>query len=211
MPQTPHSLKITPFSPPIPLTPLTTKNQGNFPNNKKTFLTKLDKSKKGDIDQRALPLLNAINQLPNYYTTSSCSGRVYLWTGSGKKNETQWLKVSHDLIDDSFFTLSQPTPNLVWLRFEPFILHICCKDLKSANYLLNEAHLLYKKSSLLSISKKIILEIRSSELIEMPLYDNHHLLFDQEFSYLTQLINQRMVNMWQRMDKFEEMIQKLKP
>lgn len=182
----------------------------NFPNNKKTFLSKFDKSKKGDIDTKAIPLINTINQLPNYYTTSSCSGRVYLWTGSGKKNETIWVNMSHDIINESFLILPKPYSSLVWLRFEPFIMHICCKDLESANSLLQEVHKLYKKSSILSISNKIILEIRSSESIEMPLYDNNQLLFPQtHHSFLINLINQKMNDMWDKMEQLKMMIKKI--
>lgn len=182
----------------------------NFANNKKTFLAKIDKSKKGDIDKRAIPLITTINQLPNYYTTSSCSGRVYLWTGSGKKNETIWINMSHDLIDESFLTPSKPHNGLIWLRFEPFIMHICCQDLESANSLLQEVHKLYKKSSILSISNKIIIEIRSSELIEMPLLDNNEPLFPTEkYPLLINMINTKMDLMWEKMEKLRIMIEKL--
>jgi tRNA wybutosine-synthesizing protein 3 len=182
----------------------------NFPNNKKTFLSKLDKSKKGDIDQRALPLITTINQRENYYTTSSCSGRVYLWTGSGKKNETLWINMSHDLIDESFLTPSKPHNSLIWLRFEPFIMHICCKDIESANHLLQEVHKFYKKSSILSIANKIILEIRSSESIEMPLYENNQLLFPKtHHTFLINMINQKMNEMWNKMEKLRVMIEKI--
>ncbi len=116
--------------------------------------------------------------------------------------------MSHNLIDESFLTPAKPHLSLIWLRFEPFIMHICCKDIESANFLLNNAQSLYKKSSLLSISNKIIIEIRSSEFIEMPLYDNNELLFSKDFSFLKELINKRMEQMWKRMEKLEEMIQK---
>ena len=49
-----------------------------FDNEKKTYLPKADKSKKGDLDTKIIPLLNKFNSLPDYYTTSSCSGRVYI-------------------------------------------------------------------------------------------------------------------------------------
>ena len=180
----------------------------NFVNDKKTFLAKLDKSKKGDLDERIISLINLINQKPNYYTTSSCSGRVYLWTGSGKKNETNWLRVSHDLIDEQFLQ-SANTPNLIWLRFEPFIMHICCKDLDTANEFLEQARKIHKKSCLLSISNKIILEIRGSEFIEMPLYENNQLLLNKDLTWLKALINKKMQQMWQTTNKFQEMINKI--
>src|SRR3989338_7510974 len=104
----------------------------SFENEKKNFLTKLDKSKKGSVDDKIRPLLEIINAHPCYYTTSSCSGRVYLWRGSGKKNETEWIKMSHNPITEDFLT-PPPSKGVVWLRLEPVIIHVCAKDLESAN------------------------------------------------------------------------------
>jgi len=177
----------------------------NFPNNKKTYLAKSDKSKKGDIDIKIIPLLETINALPDYYTTSSCSGRVYLWKGTGKKSETQWLKVSHDLIEEDFFELIDDK-GLVWLRLEAVILHIACKDLKAAHTLLEKARKFYKKSCILSASSKIIVEIRGSEFMEMPLYRDGELLFSGDFSWLKEIINQKLEKMWKDMEKFKKTV-----
>ena len=178
-----------------------------FSNEKKTFLEKLDKSKKGEIDEKIIPLLNMLNQNNDYYTTSSCSGRVYLWRGSGKKNETQWLRVSHDLITPDFLKITKtvPIPNLnesglIWLRVEPLILHIACKDLESANKLLAVIRKLYKKSCLLSVSSKIIVEIRGSEFLEMPLYQNGELLFNNKIDLL-KLVNHKLAISFKGLEK----------
>ena len=176
-----------------------------FLNDKKTFLAKLDKSKKGDIDERILPLIKIINSKPNYYTTSSCSGRVYFWRGSGKKNENEWINVHHELIDASFFELEDKS-GLIWLRLEPMILHIACKDLDSANLLLEKIRILYKKSCILSASHKIIIEIRGSEMIEMPFYENGKLLFNGERDWLIGLINEKMSKIWKGIEKLEKEI-----
>ena len=184
----------------------------NFQNEKKTFLAKLDKSKKGEIDEKIIPLLNMLNQNNDYYTTSSCSGRVYLWRGSGKKNETQWLRVSHDFITPDFLKLTRtaPIPNindsgLIWLRVEPLILHIACKDLESANKLLAVIRKLYKKSCLLSVSSKIIVEIRGSEFLEMPLYQNGELLFNDKID-LTQLVNKKFTLIFNKIKKLNTLL-----
>lgn len=176
----------------------------NFLNNKKTFLSKLDKSKKGDLDEKIISLIEAINQKQNYYTTSSCSGRVYLWCGSGKKNETQWLKVSHDLTKEDFYQTKES--GLIWLRLEDFILHVCCDNLESANRFLNLARKLYKKSSILTISSKIIVEVRGSEFLEMPLYLDGQELFSGDFKWLTNLINIKMKRIWKKELEFEKSI-----
>lgn len=161
-----------------------------FQNRKKTYLTKLDKSKKGKTDEKIIPLIKLINSKDDYFTTSSCSGRIVLWKGSGKKDETEWLKVSHNLIDDNFFKDIKET-GLTWLRLEPFILHVCCKDLDSANNLLNQSQQFFKKSSILSISNKIIVEIKGSEFLEIPLMKDNKLLIRQE-TLLTELLNQKL-------------------
>lgn len=73
-----------------------------------------DKSPKGFIDAPILDLMHVINSHPDYYTTSSCSGRVAMYCEGLEKDveptETdpnaiekttkggQWLYVSHDPI-----------------------------------------------------------------------------------------------------------------
>jgi len=171
-----------------------------FANDKKTFLAKLDKSKKGEVDERIVGLLELINAKDNYYTTSSCSGRVYFWQGSGKKNETEWLKVSHDLISMDFLLVE--SKGIVWLRLEPLILHVCCQDLESANHLLDLARKLYKKSCLLSISNKIIVEIRGSEFLEMPWSLDGQVMFNGDLGWLRQLVNERMQKIWKKTEMF---------
>lgn len=175
----------------------------NFSNNKKTFLAKLDQSKKGSIDKKIIPLIKTINKKEDYYTTSSCSGRVYFWKGSGKKNETEWLKVSHDLIKKDFFELENKD-GLIWLRLEGFIIHICCKDLDAAKKLLKQSQQLYKKSGILSIANKIIVEIRSGEILEMPFYENEKLLYSGDLVWLRKHINSKLKNVWKNVDKFKQ-------
>ncbi len=176
-----------------------------FDNEKKTYLTKIDQSRKGEIDQKILPLLEKINAFLDYYTTSSCSGRVYLWRGSGKKNETEWLKVSHDLIAENFFDKKfldkDFSDNIIWLRLEGMILHAACRDILAANKLLDLAHQIYKKSCILSASNKIIVEIRGSEFLEMPFYQEGKLLFSGEMWWLVELINQKMKKIWSGTEK----------
>ena len=43
---------------------------------KEQSLTKSDLSRKGSVDKDAADVVNYINGLDNYFTTSSCSGRV---------------------------------------------------------------------------------------------------------------------------------------
>ncbi len=178
-----------------------------FDNEKKTFFQKYDKSKKGDIDEKIKPLLDVINANPDRYSTSSCSGRAYLWIGSGKKNETTWIRVSHEAIDESFLNFNEPeirsfSKGVVWLRFEGMILHVACRDLEVANEFLERVRRRYKKSCLLSIQNKIMVEVRGSEFLEMPLYIGGKLVFCGDKEWLVELINKKLEKNWAKMDMF---------
>ncbi|MBS3165718.1 hypothetical protein J4444_01220 [Candidatus Woesearchaeota archaeon] len=182
-----------------------------FANDKKTFLAKADKSKKGEIDARAIPIIETINKKDDYYTTSSCSGRVYFCQGKGKKNEMDWIIVSHDLINSDFLELgpsvgSYGLTSSIWLRIEPFILHVACKDLDVANKLLENARKLYKKSCLLTVCHKIVVEIRGSELLEMPYVINNIGVFSGDRGWLVNYINQELQKIWDGMERFNESI-----
>ena len=172
-----------------------------FANQKNVALTKMygmDKSKKGSVDKHALSIIETINALENYYTTSSCSGRIYFWQGDGKKCNTEWLKVSHELIQDDFFTIAPQ--GTVWLKMEPFIIHIACKDIESANTLLQTAKEVFKKSSILSISRKIIVEIQGSDKVDMPFYENTTLVYTGNQKLLMNLLNNKLQKTWDQIE-----------
>lgn len=61
---------------------------------------------------------------------------------------------------------------------EPPILHICCKDVKSASVLINHSHTHgFKSSGIFSIKPdKVMVEIKGSEKLEVPLVKQNNLL-----------------------------------
>ncbi len=56
-----------------------------FNSRKTTCLSKRDRSSAGRIDPKAVDICAAINARDEYYTTSSCAGRSFLYTGDGIK------------------------------------------------------------------------------------------------------------------------------
>ncbi len=178
-----------------------------FANEKRTFLAKSDKSKKGSVDRKCLPFLEYFNTHDAYYTTSSCSGRIYFWRGTGKKNQTEWLRVSHEPIDEEFLKIEED--GLVWLRCEPFILHVACATMEHAIALLDAARTVYKKSCLLSIRNKIIVEMRGSEVVEMPYSLNGVLLFSGSREWLVNILNGKMAHNVVQMNKVLKIIKKI--
>ena len=117
----------------------------NFEKEKKEFLAKKDKSKKGSIDIKIKRLVDKINSLPDFYTTSSCSGRILLLTipRSNKKNEVEYLFCSHKKIKyneiKKILKSKKELKNDVWFTVQPVIIHVACNDIKITKKILNIA------------------------------------------------------------------------
>lgn len=63
--------------------------ENTFKQWKKQCLNKLDLSKKGNIDEDIKTLVSFLNNSDNYFTTSSCSGRIILIDGV---KITRWIR-----------------------------------------------------------------------------------------------------------------------
>jgi len=83
----------------------------SFNQRKKDVLSKIDKSSVGKWDEKIISLCKKINSKENYYTTSSCSGRIMLMIDQEKKGENLFLFVSHDKI--SFKELKKELDKIV--------------------------------------------------------------------------------------------------
>lgn len=162
-----------------------------FQNQKKTFLRKLDKSKKGEIDKEIKSLIKLINKSKNYYTTSSCSGRIVLLAKKEKKKGSKWLfsshkKISFKEIKNSLKTLPKQD---VYFRFEPLILHVAADSIENAQKLVNKARDIgFKRTGIQSTKNKIIIEIASTEILNTIIAKNKKLLVND--SYLKVLIKE---------------------
>ena len=135
--------------------------------------------------------MDKINNFQNYYTTSSCSGRIVLLDDLNKKT-SKFLFVSHHTC-----TLPEITQNC-WLLVEPPIIHVRCKDLQSAMFLLkNGVDSGFGKSGLISIEKPV-LEINSTERISnylIPQLDRFYL------NQLNELSNKKLEKMKLKINK----------
>ncbi|MFH0874306.1 MAG: hypothetical protein V1859_00050, partial [archaeon] len=115
-----------------------------FQKEKEEFLRKKDKSKKGSVDDKIRKLVDGINSLNDFYTTSSCAGRILLLSipKSNKKNEVEYLFCSHKKIkyvEIKEVIDSKLPKDDVWLRVDPVILHVACHDIDCAKRFLNTA------------------------------------------------------------------------
>jgi len=187
-----------------------------FDIDKKNILNKDDKSKKGSIDSHILEFVNKINQLKDYYTTSSCSGRIMLIkrADNGKKNEAEWLFVSHETI--KFSDLKDALLNLpeedVWFREESMILHVCCRTIEDAEKMLGFASEAgFKRAGIAAAKKKIMVEIMGTEFIDTIIAKDGKLLVDEDYiKVLIEYANKKLAKGHERINNFEKIIEKIK-
>ncbi len=183
----------------------------DFDVQKKLCLDKLykpDRSRKGDVDELIIPLIDYINSLNNYYTTSSCSGRIQLLTEAAAKPDVKWLYVTHEIADESKIidVLKNEIPkDRVWLRQENMILHVVCRTIQDANSLLKIARDVgFRRSGIIADSNLIIVEICSTEKMDVPLSDNGKLFVEDNYVKLVvKIANEKFLKGREKLEKFE--------
>lgn len=185
-----------------------------FIQRKKAVLSKIDKSSKNSWDTQILSLCNKINSLENYYTTSSCSGRVILMIYQEKKQNGLFCKFYHELI--SLEVLEKDLKEIckkyknksIKFKLDSPILHVACRDMKSAKSLYEKAKTSgWKKIGLVSWEKRIILEIICTGKLEFPIIENEKLLVNENFlKIIVKQSNSKLKNSWEKIKKLEKLM-----
>ncbi|RLE43370.1 hypothetical protein DRJ48_01105 [Candidatus Woesearchaeota archaeon] len=187
----------------------------SFQQDKANALRKPDKSRKGSIDTSIKPLLKLINSHRDYFTTSSCAGRTVLIHLFGpKKNQAKWLFKTHSKVtpEQLYNAMAgfKAKQGVVWLKFEPFILHVRCNGLQPAIKLLKIARDSgLKKSGIIAAGQSYVVEIEGIDRLETPVF-KRALLVDKDYlKQLAQEINKKYMNNKKRVGVFFEQLQHL--
>ena len=190
----------------------------SFQQRKKEILSKEDKSSVGKWDDRIKSLCEKINSFDEYYTTSSCSGRIVLILDQDKKESDLFRFVTHGLVGNLWEEIQKldlraplgvpqdaELGGNIKFKQEPCILHVACEDLESAEKILNLGRESgWKKSGILSLGKNIIVELNSTEKLEFPVIRGGKLLIGEEFvKEITKISNEHLQKTWLKIQKLE--------
>ncbi len=183
-----------------------------FEKRKADCLGKDDKSSIGSWDKPIAKLCGKINKKSNYYTLSSCSGRIVLIKNLDKKQPNMFVFRSHGKV--GFAELKKKlieagrTKENLNFKQEACILHVCCKKLADAETLLEKARESgWKNSGIMSTRGRIVLELRSTEYLALPIMESGTLLVDDEFlKILLKESNKRLEKTWNKIRKLEKII-----
>jgi tRNA wybutosine-synthesizing protein 3 len=183
-----------------------------FERRKEDCLKKDDKSSIGELDEPIKFLCNKINKFPEYYTLSSCSGRIVLIKNLEKKQANMFVFRSHEKVRlrelKEKLELANKTSESLIFKQEPPILHICCKTIDDAEKLLNKSRLCgWKNSGIMTASGRIVLELRSTEYLALPIMTKGLVLVNDNFiKILLVESNKRLVRGWEKINKLANIL-----
>jgi tRNA wybutosine-synthesizing protein 3 len=166
------------------------------------------KIEEGKVDPYMLEIISIINSSDDYYTTSSCSGRMQLIAlpKLGDKPGSTVCGKWHDTIEME--QLKEALENwdgkdMLMLLVQSPVLHVVCRDLESAVKIRNiGSESGFKYSTIRSIQegstdegdeKNIIVELLSTERLDIPIGKEGKVFPDDEYlDYILELSTQAM-------------------
>jgi len=162
------------------------------------------------IDSEILNILNLINSSDNFYTSSSCSGRILILEipKVGDKVNARFLGKWHSTtnFEEIEKAIKKAEKGQIWFLAQSPIIHICAKTYDFADFILKIAITSgFKNSGLKSISNKIIIEICSTERIDIPLGFNGNILCNNDYlKFIINTSNDIMKKSRVKLNKFEQ-------
>ena len=180
----------------------------SFNQRKKDILNKKDKSSIGGWDEKIKSLCQKINESKDYYTTSSCSGRIMILRDEDKKGPGLFYFVSHDKVSLKKLLENVPEKGDYKFKQEPMILHVACSDVDKAKQILDKCRKAgFKRAGIISLGKNIIIEVIGTEKIEFPLICEGKLLVNEEFlNIVLEKSNDNLEKNWNGLNKLEQVI-----
>ncbi|NJE49836.1 hypothetical protein [Thermococcus sp. 9N3] len=172
--------------------------------------------REGKVDEDIITLLEKINALENYFTTSSCSGRISVMEMPhfGDKVNSVWLGKWHRevTIEEVFEAIGKHKSGQLWFLVRSPILHVGARTLEDAVKLLNLAiGLGFKYSNIKSVShRKLLVEIRSTERMDVPLGADGELWVSEDYiRRIVGIANDQLRRFKGKLRRLEEEVGKL--
>ncbi|AIF68546.1 hypothetical protein PAP_00500 [Palaeococcus pacificus DY20341] len=171
---------------------------------------------RGLVDRDIISLLEKINSLESYFTTSSCSGRIVVMEmpDFGDKLNAKWLGKWHREVslEEVKEAIAKHNDGMLWFMLHSPILHVASKTLEDAVALLNLAIMSgFKNSNIKSVShKKLLVEIYSTERIDVPLGEKGEMWVSEDYlERVVDMANRQLRRSKRKLRTLEDEIGKL--
>ncbi|XP_048353689.1 tRNA wybutosine-synthesizing protein 3 homolog isoform X2 [Sphaerodactylus townsendi] len=172
-------------------------SMADFKSWKEQRLSRVDGSRKGSVDEPIAGIVQLLNDQDCFCTTSSCSGRVVVLEQPPLCSPTE-------------LTALQKATNDAIFKFEPFVLHVQCRELQDAQLLHTVAIEAGFRNSGITVGRKgkIMMAVRSTHCLEVPLSQKGKLMVSEEYvDFVVHVANQKMKENRRRIDRFYSCLQ----
>jgi len=191
------------------------KSKKSFFEGKEKALKSLEKALgENKADEKILPILEIINDSREYYTTSSCAGRIVLLEipSIGDKQQARFLDRWHRTIEpcELLSPAKKSKKGMIWLIAQSPILHIAAKTNTAADKMVKIANASgFKNSGLKSVGKKPIVEVCSTERLDAPIGKNGTLFCNEEhLNFLVDIANEVIEKSTLKLNRFKQELKK---
>ncbi|MFA4907935.1 MAG: hypothetical protein WC602_06695 [archaeon] len=129
----------------------------------------------GKADRQVIPLLKFIASSRDFFTSSSCSGRILLLKldSKGSKAESAFIERWHRQVNFTEFlkAVRNARGNEIWFKLDPFILHVGTDSLENARRILKTMQVAgVKRGGIINAKDgKFIVEMIGTQTISLPI------------------------------------------
>lgn len=182
---------------------------------KKHNAAEFEKSvKEGKADEKMVSLCGFINSLQNFFSSSSCAGRIMLLKtdASESKRKAAFQAKWHRKVQFSELVEKLEKKNSaqeLWFKQEPFILHFGARNLENANKILECCRLagIKRAGIMVAEQEKFLLEIIGTQNISLPVKKKNKLLVEKDFlNFLLEKANAKLEKNYLQLKKFEKIL-----
>ncbi len=167
--------------------------------------------KEGKADERVIPFLKKIAETQNFFTSSSCCGRILLLglKGKGLKKDSYFHFKKHRTVSfkEIWGSLQKKSIGVLWFKIEPFILHIGAKNLENTERILKVMKESGIKRGGIIVTKKgkFLTELLGTQMLSVPVKEKNKILIEKKFlKYLIKIANKKLIENYNLLKKFEE-------
>lgn len=165
---------------------------------------------KGFVDSPVIPFLLDVVNIPDIYTSSSCSGRIMLLHTDKEENKkfSEFENRYHRLVtfEEIKKDIESFKDGYLWLKVEPFIFHFATKDYNKAKDILDFCRDLgLKKAGIISAKDgRFTCEVTNTVFIStLVKMDDKQLVSDAYLQLLIEIANQKLDSNFKKLELFE--------
>ncbi len=165
---------------------------------------------KGFVDSPVIPFLLDVVNIPDIYTSSSCSGRIMLLHTDKEENKkfSEFENRYHRLVtfEEIKKDIESFKDGYLWLKVEPFIFHFATKDYNKAKDILDFCRDLgLKKAGIISAKDgRFTCEVTNTVFIStLVKMDDKQLVSDEYLQLLLEIANQKLDSNFKKLELFE--------